>query len=175
MIIIEVTVDTFIYFSPLALIFSFKNSFFTFSDNTYVDFILEHPKIILVLGSSLFLHLFHQCSLSLSKKPFSSFCQENPSKVCKLFIEKFHSCSCSLSKVCESGLSFFLLYDLLFFYPTLRSQILKCFQMDVYVCIDLWVKIRFVSFTFSTSICIFFCSANQESSPCLEFFWVYMI
>lgn len=77
-----------------------------------MDFIWNTKKIILVLGSSLFLYLFHQCYLSLSKKPFSSFCQENPSKVCKLFIQKFHSCS--LSKVCESGLSFFLLFDLMF-------------------------------------------------------------
>ena len=128
-----------------------KNSFFTFSDNTYVDFIWNTKKIILVLGSSFFLHLFHQCYISLSKKPFSLFCQENPSKVCKLFLQNLFSCS--LSKVCESGVSFFLHFDLLFFYPTSRSQILKCFQM--YVCIwDLWVKIRFVPFTSTTrSIC----------------------
>ena len=72
---------------------------------TYVDFIWNTKKIILVLGSSLFLHLFHLCYHSLSKKPFSSFCQENPSKVCKSFLQKFHPCS--WSKVCESGVSFF--------------------------------------------------------------------
>lgn len=114
-----------IFSSCTHLFFFFFFILFTCSDNTYVDLYGTLKFINSVCLVHLSLHLFSslQCSLSLSKKPFSFSCQENPSKVCLHFYFHF-ALHFGLEFV---NLIYFLLvlFDLLYFHPVARSQILK--------------------------------------------------